>query len=106
MANLSAFAGPACPLVALATHAPTSVAAVSVMKPAMVLEAADPMLDPRCVVTPLDPNRVEEILCKHSILASWSYIIDGLHEGFNVGIHKQLSCFSTTTHPLSWIWIS
>ena len=38
--------------------------AVSVASPAMVLEAAKFTPDPRRVVTPLDPDRAEELLCK------------------------------------------
>ena len=54
----------------------------------MALEAAKPTLEPRCVVTLLDLNQVEEILCKYSISASWSNIINRLHKGFNIRICK------------------
>ena len=56
MANNSASAGPTLPLAVLAAQAPISMAAVSVVKLAMVREAAKLTPDPRHVVTPLDSN--------------------------------------------------
>ncbi|KAG1779493.1 hypothetical protein EV702DRAFT_1195454 [Suillus placidus] len=52
----------------------------------MVLVAAKLVDDPRTVVTPLDHLRVEEILCKYDIFNDWRHIVDGIHNGFNVGI--------------------
>jgi hypothetical protein len=78
-------------------HAPleapvwTFVAAASVGEPAMVLAAANPNPDPKKVVTPLDPNWVEELLCKYSLISTWNHMIVGLREGFDVGIREQLS---------------
>ena len=40
---------------------------VSVVSLAMVLEAAKPTPDPRRVVTPLDPDQVEELLYKYNL---------------------------------------
>jgi hypothetical protein len=79
-------------------HAPseapvqTFMAAASVERPAMVLVAANPNPDPRKVVTPLNPNRVEELLCKYGLISTWNHIIVGLHEDFDIGIREQLSC--------------
>lgn len=58
----------------------------SVGNPAMVLDPASPTADPCCVVTPLDPNRAEELLCKYNLQDTWAHIIVGLHEGFDTGI--------------------
>jgi hypothetical protein len=79
-------------------HAPlevpvqTVMAAASMEGLAMVLAAANPNPGPRKVVTPLDPNQVEELLCKYGLISTWNHIVVGLHEGFNVGIREQLSC--------------
>jgi hypothetical protein len=62
------------------------MAAASVEGLAMALAAANPNPDPRKVVTPLDPNRVEELLCKYGLISTWNHIIVGLCEGFDVGI--------------------
>jgi hypothetical protein len=47
---------------------------------------ANPVLDPRIVVTPLSPDRTEEILCKYGLYENWKHIINGLWKGFDVGI--------------------
>jgi hypothetical protein len=70
----------------LGTLAPTFMAAASAVSPDMVPAAANPMPDPRWVVTPLDANRVKALLCKYNINSTWNHIIVGLHEGFDVGI--------------------
>jgi hypothetical protein len=70
----------------------TFMAAASVEGPAMALAAANPNPDPRKVVTPLDPNQVEELLCAYGLISTWNYIIVGLHESFTVEIREQLSC--------------
>ena len=58
----------------------------SVGTPAMVLDPASPTADPWCVVTLLDPNRVEELLRKYNLQNAWTHVIVGLHKGFNTGI--------------------
>lgn len=65
--------------------------AASVEIPATVPGPAGPATDPRRVVTPLDPIRVEELLSKYGLLGAWSHIIVGLCKGFDVGIREQLS---------------
>lgn len=55
----------------------------------MVPPAVDLRPDPRRVVSPLDPYRVEQLLCKYGLLDGWSHIIDGLRVGFDVGIREQ-----------------
>ena len=65
--------------------------AASVARQVMALEVAKPRPDPRWVATPLDPDQVEELLCKYGIISNWSHIIMGLWEGFDIRIHKQLS---------------
>jgi hypothetical protein len=67
------------------------MAAASVEGLAMALAAANPNSDPRKVVAPLDPNQVEELLCKYGLISTWNHIIVGLCEGFDIGIREQLS---------------
>lgn len=44
--------------------------------PALPAAPAPPVtLDPRVVVTPLDPTRLEEVLCKYNLLDEWSHIV-------------------------------
>ena len=71
--------------------APTSTVAASAVNPAMVLETARPRPDPRRVVTPLSPDRAEELLCKYDLISDWSHVILGLREGFDIGIQEHLS---------------
>lgn len=52
----------------------------------MVPVAAKLADDPRVVVTPLDHLRVEQLLRKYGIFDNWRHIVDGIHNGFNVGI--------------------
>ena len=54
----------------------------------MELVPANPALDPQVVVTPLSPDRAEEILCKYSLYKDWKHIITGLRKGFDVGVRE------------------
>jgi hypothetical protein len=58
--------------------------------PVMELDLASPTTDPRHVVTPLDPNRAEELLCRYDLQDTWTHVIVGLREGFDIGIREQL----------------
>jgi hypothetical protein len=60
--------------------------AASVETQAMVQGTANATLDPRRVVTLLDPSHVEVLLCKYNFISIRNHIIMGLHEGFNIGI--------------------
>jgi len=42
--------------------------------------------DPRLVITLLLPDLIEEELRKYNILSDWAHIIEGLHQGFDVGL--------------------
>lgn len=64
---------------------------VSVESVVMGPEAATPMSDPRHVVSPLDPDQAEELLCKYDLIVDWNHVIVRLHEGFDVRIPEQLS---------------
>ena len=52
---------------------------VSVESVVMVPEAATPMSDPRHVVSPLDPDQAEELLCKYDLIVDWNHVIVRLH---------------------------
>ena len=65
------------------------------MTPHTVLANAKPERDPRMVVTPLDANAAEELLCKYNLYDTWKHIIEGLRTGFDVGILEQPSCTYT-----------
>ena len=60
--------------------------AASAASLATALAVADPMPDPRRVVTSLIPDRAEELLRKYGLISTWYHIIVGLREGFDVGI--------------------
>ena len=49
------------------THAPVSTAVASAVTPTTNLAAVGHSLDPRHIVTPIDVDKVEHILCKHNI---------------------------------------
>jgi hypothetical protein len=59
-----------------------------VENPVTGLVPANPVPDPRVVVTPLSPDRAEEILCKYGLYGDWKHIIIGLRKGFDVGIKE------------------
>ena len=42
--------------------------------------------DPRTVVTPFNHLEVEALLHKYGIYHDWSHIVNGLRDGFDVGI--------------------
>jgi hypothetical protein len=68
------------------------MAAASAVNLTTAPEAANRTPDPRRVVTPLDPGRAEELLCRYGIISAWKHVIAGLREGFDVGIREQLTC--------------
>ena len=100
MANSSVSVGLAPPPVTLAVPALIFTVAASVARQVTALEVAKPRPDPRRVTTPLDPDWVEELLCKYGIISNWSHIITGLREGFDVGICGQLSRTYIFQQPL------
>lgn len=46
--------------------------------------------DPRRVVTPLNPDKVEALLRDLHILERWRHVVDGLRSGFEVGVDVPL----------------
>jgi hypothetical protein len=48
--------------------------------------------DLRRVVTPLDVNKTRALLCKYGLLPDWDHILQGIANGFNVGIKSPPSC--------------
>jgi hypothetical protein len=91
MASNSVSVGLNAPPAATAVPVLTFAGVASVATSTMVLAAAKPNPDPWHVVTPLDADQVEKILCKYSLSSDWNHIIVGLCEGFDVGIREQLS---------------
>jgi hypothetical protein len=67
------------------------MAVASAVNPTTVQAVANLTPDPRRVVTPLNPDRAEELLCKYGISSPWRHVIIGLHEGFDIGICEHLS---------------
>ena len=63
--------------------------AASVEQPTTVQPAATEC-DPRKVVTPLDPGRVEACLRDLGLLEKWAHIVDGLRRGFDVGAREPV----------------
>ena len=93
------------------TPAPSSTSAQSVERPTMeppvaasstpVAEPAWPPgpvpLDPRKVTTPLDVDRIEDVLRTLGILSDWQHVVDGLRRGFHVGATAPIQ--KTVLHP-------
>ena len=61
------------------------------VKPLTEQDDATEQTDPRQVSTPLDADGFEVLLRKLGIDRKWRHIIEGLHNGFNVGINIQLN---------------
>ena len=102
--SISVSGGHKTPLAILAMHAPISMAAASAVSLTMVLKVASCMPDPRCVVTPLDPGRVEELLCRYGIISAWKHVIHTFQWNFPVPygppkLTKTLSTRATQTRP-------
>jgi hypothetical protein len=78
MENISASTGPETQIATLECPASVSMDAASVGSLVTELVPANPMPDPQIVVTPLNPDWVEEILCKYGLYNDWKHIITGL----------------------------
>lgn len=52
------------------------------------LGAAPAHNDPRSVSTPLDADGLETLLKKLGLLEEWSHVINGIRNGFDVGIRE------------------
>jgi len=100
MASSSASRGLKTPHAASVIPAPMPIVAVSVANPAMVPEAARLVPDPRCVVTPLNPDCAAELLRKYNLSSVWNHVIVGLREGFDIGIREQISRSYIFRQPL------
>ncbi|KAG2128340.1 uncharacterized protein EDB93DRAFT_1256685 [Suillus bovinus] len=84
--NITALIGPMDPSAPSVPTAEMSTPAASAEILLTVLGAARLAGDPRAVVTPLDYLQVEEILRTYGIFNDWRHIVDGIHNGFNVGV--------------------
>ena len=71
MADNSALLLDATPLAVIQTPAPISMAVASVATPNIELAAVDQPQDPRHIVTPIDADEAEGLLCKYSIYDDW-----------------------------------
>jgi len=69
----------------------------SVVSETMGSTLAPGVEDPRVVVTPLDADGLEAELRQQGVLKKWSHIIDGIRNGFDVGVKTQVPC--TIIHP-------
>ena len=49
-------------------------------------------VDPRWVMTPLNPGRIEELLQALGLFEPWKHITSGLRTGFSIGINHSLLC--------------
>ena len=57
--------------------------------------------DPRKVITPLDPSRVEACLRDLGLLEKWAHIVDGLRHGFDVGVREPVLATHTPQNHAS-----
>jgi hypothetical protein len=88
----SASSGPKTQVATLQMPALVSMDAASVENWVMGLVPANPVPDPRVVVTPLNMDHAEVICCKCGLYEDWKYIITGLWEGFDVSIRETPPC--------------
>jgi hypothetical protein len=85
-ASTSASTGPTIPTVPLVPTAEMRTPAASAEMGLMGRGPAEAGDDPCVVITPFNHLRVEELLRKYDIFNDWCHIVDGLRNGFNVGI--------------------
>jgi hypothetical protein len=90
MGGSSASPGPVVPPAISGLVAAISTVAASVEIPRTAQAIARPRPDPRRVVTPLNPDKVEKVLHNLALFNSFRHIIVGLREGFDVGIRGLL----------------
>lgn len=78
------------------------MAAHSVVETATVPPPAPDATDPRRVVSPLDPDKVERLLHDLNILDHWQHVVEGLRSGFDVGVDTPLTrTFTFKNHASS-----
>jgi hypothetical protein len=82
----SALLGPKIPFAPLEECASTTMGAASAVGPPMELGPVKCGPDPCCVVTPLDVNKARMLLYKYGLLSDWNHILQGITNGFDVGI--------------------
>lgn len=75
-----------------AASAPTSMAAAFVVALTTVLAPALHESDDPCqVVTPLDADALEGLLCQCDLLDAWWHVLDGIRNSFDMGASAPLS---------------
>jgi hypothetical protein len=84
--------GPRIPFAPSEEHVSTIMDVASAEDPPMEPRPAGCDPDPRRVVTPLDVNKTRALLCKYGLLPDWDHILQGITNGFNVGIKSPPSC--------------
>ncbi|KAJ3718531.1 hypothetical protein C8R42DRAFT_148112 [Lentinula raphanica] len=89
--RFSASTGPGTQSACMEMCASTSTHAASVVPPRMERESVASLHDPRIVVTPLDPVKVERLLGVLGLDEDWADVVRGLREGFDVGVRGTLS---------------
>jgi hypothetical protein len=88
----SASLGPRIPFAPLEEHVSTTTDAASAEGLPMELKPAGCEPDPCCVTTPLNVNKTKLLLCKYGLLSDWEHILQGIANGFDVGIKSRPNC--------------
>ncbi|KAG2339793.1 hypothetical protein BDR05DRAFT_1003120 [Suillus weaverae] len=84
--SITALTGPTTPVAPSVPTVEMFIHVVSVVTCPTGLAAAESGVDPHTVVTPLDHLKVEDTLRKYGIFNDWCHIVNGIHDGFNIGI--------------------
>ncbi|CAL1699721.1 unnamed protein product [Somion occarium] len=74
------------PLTERGKDASTTTAAASASTPVMVPQSVPTSLDPRNVTTPIQVDKVEALLQELGIAEDWRHVLEGLRNGFDVGV--------------------
>lgn len=64
---------------------------VAYAEPRPTVQSSAITSDPRTVVTPLDADRIEQLLGNVGLLAQWQHIVHNIRHGFDVGINKPVT---------------
>jgi hypothetical protein len=90
--RFSASLGPGIPFAPLEEHVSTTTDAASAGGLPMELKPAGCRPDLCCIITPLDVNKTRLLLCKYRLLSDWEHILQGITNGFDVGIRSPPDC--------------
>lgn len=89
--KFSASLGPRIPFAPSEEHVSTIMDAASAKGLPMELRPARCKPDPHCITTPLDVDKTRFLLCKQ-LLPDWEHILQGITNGFDVGIKSHPNC--------------